>query len=104
MSAHAFEASGLDRDTVVLVWLAALIALDAPFESYLMNLGAASQTRVSMERVHQSPGDSYGAGNGPYFAERYLRLYPIGAGRASGYCRSVACWIRKELRVDGDLR
>ena len=34
MSAHAFEASGLDRDTVVLVWLAALIALDAPFESY----------------------------------------------------------------------
>jgi len=53
MSAHAFEDSGLDRDTVVLVWLAALIALDAPFESYLMNLGAASHTRVSLERVHQ---------------------------------------------------
>ena len=53
MSAHAFEASGLDRDTVVLVWLAALVALDAPSESYLMNLGAASQTRVSMEQVHQ---------------------------------------------------
>ena len=53
MSAHAFENSGLDRDTVVLVWLAALIALDAPFESYLMNLGAASQTRVGMEQVHQ---------------------------------------------------
>ena len=29
MSAEAFEASGLDRDTVVLVWLAALVALEA---------------------------------------------------------------------------
>ena len=53
MNDDAFEASRLDRDTVVLVWLAALVALDAPSESYLMNLGAASQTRVSTEQVHQ---------------------------------------------------
>jgi hypothetical protein len=37
----------------VLVWLAALAALGAPTESYLLNLGAASQTAVSVERVHQ---------------------------------------------------
>jgi len=53
MATEAFEASGLDHDTLVLVWLAALVALDAPAESYLLNLGAASQTGVSLERVHQ---------------------------------------------------
>ncbi|MGO9889707.1 MAG: carboxymuconolactone decarboxylase family protein [Solirubrobacteraceae bacterium] len=53
MTTAAFEASGLDHDTLVLVWLAALVALDAPTDSYLMNLGAASQTAVSVERVHQ---------------------------------------------------
>jgi alkylhydroperoxidase/carboxymuconolactone decarboxylase family protein YurZ len=53
MATDAFEASGLDHDTLMLVWLAALLALDAPTESYLMNLGAASQTAVSVERVHR---------------------------------------------------
>lgn len=33
MATDAFEASGLDHDTLVLVWLAALVALDAPTES-----------------------------------------------------------------------
>jgi 4-carboxymuconolactone decarboxylase len=53
MATEAFEASGLDHDTLMLVWLAALVALDAPTDSYVMNLGAASQTGVSVERVHQ---------------------------------------------------
>jgi len=53
MSADAFEASGLDREMLVLVWLAALVALDAPPESFLMNLGAASQAGVSKDQVHQ---------------------------------------------------
>ncbi len=43
----------LINETLVLVWLAALVALDAPTDSYLMNFGAASQTAVSVERVHQ---------------------------------------------------
>jgi len=51
-SADSFEASGLDGDTVVLVWLAALVALDASSESYLMNLAAASKAGVTLERVH----------------------------------------------------
>ena len=53
ISTDLFTASGLDQDTLVPVWLAALVQLDAPSESYLMNLGAASQTGVSLERVHQ---------------------------------------------------
>jgi alkylhydroperoxidase/carboxymuconolactone decarboxylase family protein YurZ len=51
MSVDSFEASGLDHDTLVVIWLAALVALDGPSESYLMNLGAASQTGVTLERV-----------------------------------------------------
>jgi alkylhydroperoxidase/carboxymuconolactone decarboxylase family protein YurZ len=53
MTTNSFEASRLDHDTLMLVWLAALVALDAPSESYLLNLGAASQVGVSQERVHQ---------------------------------------------------
>jgi len=53
MTVHAAEASGLGHDTFLLIWLAALVALDAPPESYLMNLGAASQAGVTLERVHR---------------------------------------------------
>jgi alkylhydroperoxidase/carboxymuconolactone decarboxylase family protein YurZ len=51
-SVDSFEASGLDGDTVALIWLAALVALDASSESYLMNLGAASEAGVTLEQVH----------------------------------------------------
>jgi hypothetical protein len=37
---------------VALIWLAAPVALDAPSESYLMNLGAASQAGGTLERIH----------------------------------------------------
>jgi len=64
MTTDAFKASGLDHDTLILVWLAALVALDAPTDSYLMNLGAATQTAVrawsestrSSRHSHQSSG------------------------------------------------
>jgi alkylhydroperoxidase/carboxymuconolactone decarboxylase family protein YurZ len=52
MLVESLEGSGLDRDTLMLVWLAALVALDAPSESFLMNLGAASQAGVKLEQVH----------------------------------------------------
>jgi len=48
MATEAFETSGLDHETLVLVWLAALVALDAPTESYLMNLGAAAAPSESV--------------------------------------------------------
>lgn len=53
MTTNSFEASGLDHDTLVLVWLAALVALDAPSDPDVLNLGAASANGVSPERVHQ---------------------------------------------------
>ena len=52
MVADSFEASSLERDELVLVWLAALVAVDAPPDSFLMNLGTASQSGVTMEQVH----------------------------------------------------
>jgi len=52
ITTEAFEAARLDRETLVLIWLAALVALDAPSESFLMNLGAASQRGIRMDQVH----------------------------------------------------
>jgi hypothetical protein len=52
MIASSFEAATLDNDTLMLVWLAALVAIDAPSESFLMNLGAASNSHVKREQVH----------------------------------------------------
>jgi alkylhydroperoxidase/carboxymuconolactone decarboxylase family protein YurZ len=52
MIVRSFEAAPLDQKTLMLIWLAALVAIDAPAESFLMNLGAASQTDVTLEQVH----------------------------------------------------
>jgi alkylhydroperoxidase/carboxymuconolactone decarboxylase family protein YurZ len=52
MIASSFESATLDHRTLMLVWLAALVAIDAPSESFLMNLGAASQGDVKLEQVH----------------------------------------------------
>jgi hypothetical protein len=52
MIVGSFEAASIDRETLMLVWLAALVAIDAPSESFLMNLGAASQSDVKLEQVH----------------------------------------------------
>ena len=43
MTADSIEASGLDAETLMLVRIAALVAVDAPAVSYLMNLGAAGE-------------------------------------------------------------
>ena len=52
MLAQSLERSGLHRHTTMLVWLGALVALDAPSESFLLNLGAASQAGVKLDEVH----------------------------------------------------
>jgi 4-carboxymuconolactone decarboxylase len=49
---ESFEGSGLDHDTFMLVWLAALVALDAPSESFPFNLGAARQAGIKLDQVH----------------------------------------------------
>jgi hypothetical protein len=42
MTAASLEATTLDADTVMLVRIAALVAVDAPPASYVMNLGVAA--------------------------------------------------------------
>ena len=43
MTVDSIEASGLDAETLMLVRFAALVAVDAPPASYLLNLAAASE-------------------------------------------------------------
>jgi 4-carboxymuconolactone decarboxylase len=51
MTAASLEASTLDPQALMLVRLAALVAVDAPPASYLMNLGAASEVDVDADQV-----------------------------------------------------
>jgi 4-carboxymuconolactone decarboxylase len=51
MTADSLAASSLDPETLVLVRVAALVAVDAPPVSYLMNLKAATDVGIDPERV-----------------------------------------------------
>jgi alkylhydroperoxidase/carboxymuconolactone decarboxylase family protein YurZ len=51
MTADSIEASSLDGQSLMLTRLAALVAVDAPPASYLLNLGAAAETGVDEEQV-----------------------------------------------------
>src|SRR5689334_2586438 len=52
MTADSLEATtALDSQQIMLVRIAALIAVDAPPASYLLNLGAASEVGVSADQV-----------------------------------------------------
>lgn len=51
MTAASLEASGLDEQTLMLVRLAALVSVDAPPVSYMLNLGAAGESGVDEDQV-----------------------------------------------------
>jgi 4-carboxymuconolactone decarboxylase len=51
MTASSIEASNLDGQSLMLVRLAAMIAVDAPPASYLLNLGAAGEAGVDADQV-----------------------------------------------------
>jgi 4-carboxymuconolactone decarboxylase len=51
MTAASMEASRLDAQTLMLVRIAALVAVNAPPSSYLLNLGAAGEIGVDGEQV-----------------------------------------------------
>ena len=51
MTAASLDATSLDEQTVMLVRIAALVAIDAPSISYLMNLGAADEVGLEPERI-----------------------------------------------------
>ncbi len=51
MTADSIEASTLDTETLMLVRIAALVAVDAPPASYLLNLGTAADMGITAEQV-----------------------------------------------------
>ena len=51
MTAESLEASSLDERTLMLVRIAALVAVDAPPVSYLLNLEVAGKVGVDEEQV-----------------------------------------------------
>ena len=51
MTADSIEASSLEPETLALVRIAALVAVDAPPVSYLLNLAAAGELGVDAEQV-----------------------------------------------------
>jgi hypothetical protein len=51
MTADSLEVPSLDPESVMLVRIAALISVDAPPASYLLNLGMASEIDIDAEQV-----------------------------------------------------
>src|SRR6476661_6294944 len=51
MTAASLEASSLEADELMLVRIAALVAVDAPPASYLLNLGLAGELGVTADDV-----------------------------------------------------
>jgi hypothetical protein len=51
MTAASVEASDLDAESLMLVRIAALVAMDAPPASYLLNLGAAGEMGIGEDQV-----------------------------------------------------
>ena len=51
MTADSLDASSLDPQTLMLVRVAALAAVDAPTISYVMNLGAAAEVDIDAEQL-----------------------------------------------------
>jgi hypothetical protein len=51
MTADSIEASSLDAESLMLVRIAALVAVDAPPVSYLTNLGAAGDLDIDPEQI-----------------------------------------------------
>jgi 4-carboxymuconolactone decarboxylase len=51
MTADSVTTSSLDGNTLMLVRIAALVAVDAPAVSYLLNLAVGSETGVDAEQV-----------------------------------------------------
>jgi alkylhydroperoxidase/carboxymuconolactone decarboxylase family protein YurZ len=51
MTADSVAVSSLDAESLMLVRIAALVAVDAPPVSYLLNLAAAADVGIDAERV-----------------------------------------------------
>ena len=53
LNADSIEASNLDPERLMLIRIAALVAMDAPPASYLVNLAAAAELEISEKQVRE---------------------------------------------------
>jgi alkylhydroperoxidase/carboxymuconolactone decarboxylase family protein YurZ len=51
MTKDSIEASTLDAETLLLVRIAALVAVDAPPVSYMLNLGTAGELEIDADQI-----------------------------------------------------
>ena len=51
MTADSVAVSSLDPEALILARIAALVAVDAPAVSYMLNLGAAADADIDPERI-----------------------------------------------------
>jgi alkylhydroperoxidase/carboxymuconolactone decarboxylase family protein YurZ len=51
MTVDSMETSTLDEQTLMLVRVAALVAVDAPPASYMLNLGAAGEVGITSDQI-----------------------------------------------------
>ena len=51
MTADSIDASTLDAETLMLVRIAALVAVDAPPVSYMLNLGTAGELEIDADQI-----------------------------------------------------
>ena len=77
MTADSMQTSTLDEQTLMLVRVAALVAVDAPPASYLLNLGAAGEVGVSSDQV---TGVLSAVASDRRYGARCRRRWPDGQG------------------------
>ena len=53
LNANSIEASSLDPERLMLIRIAALVAMDAPPASYLVNLAAAAELEITDRHVRE---------------------------------------------------
>ena len=103
MSADSIEASSLDDRTMMLVRIAALVAVDAPPASYLLNLGAAGDVGVDEEEVRgvlAAVAPVVGTPRVAAAAENLARALGFALDSAGGRARGPGL---TRLRIAGEL-
>jgi hypothetical protein len=85
MTADSIEASTLDKETLMLVRIAALVAVDAPPSSYLLNIGAAGDVGIDADQVQ-----GVLAGVAPIVGTARIASAAGNMGRALGFAEELA--------------
>ncbi len=95
MTADSMSASTLDAETFMLVRIAALVAVDAPSVSYLMNLAVAGELDIDSDRIRGVLAAVAPIVGTPRVAARYRK------DRRGARCRARDRGARGGSRGDG---